>query len=124
MLKVHVHVQQSKVFCTYEGTTGRTYRAVVVTPYRLTAANRPGPYVPRDGRIVTIAGTGYHGQAQNNPTSTTAAGLEQSKAQIFGGDVAVGLLVTYQGTALRGVLQLSEAAKLADLVGKRLGRSR
>lgn len=98
------------------------FRAVVVSPQRLTAANGPAQYQTRNGPVAHIAGPGYRGQAQNDSSSTQEAGLEQSNAQIVSGKVIVRLLVTYNGTGLRGVPQLREVATLGDYVGRRLAR--
>lgn len=124
VLDVHARVKHAPSFCTYQGTRNHVFRAVVVTPQHLTATVRPRPYQTRYGQIVEIAGVGYHGQAQDDPPTTGAAGLEQSKAQIVSGDVLVQVFVSYHGLGLRGVSQLREVATLADHAGRRLARAR
>ena len=124
MLDVHVRVTRSRLSCTFQGTRDQVFRAVVVSPQRLTAATRPAQYEARHGRIVQIAGPGYHGQAQNDSSAGQASGLAQSNAQIVSGEVIVRLLVTYHTTGLRGVPQLREVAMLGDAVGRRVARDR
>ena len=87
------------------------FRAVVVSPPRLTAATRRALYEARKGPIVRIAGSGYHGQAQSDPAAAQAAsGLEQSTAQIVSGEVIVRLLVTYHRGASRSRTSVGERA--------------
>jgi hypothetical protein len=124
VLDVHARVKRAPSFCTYQGTRNHMFRAVVVTPQRLTAALRPVPFQARYGPIVRIAGPGYRGQAQNDAPSQTGPSADQAKAQVISGNVIVRLLVTYQDPALRQVPQLREVATLADLVGRRLARPR
>jgi hypothetical protein len=120
VLGVRARVQGSPGFCTHQGTREGVFRSVVATPLRLAAT----PLVPSNatgGRIVQIGGSGYRGQAQNDPP--TASGLAQSKAQLVVGDIVVHLLVTYHSGALVGVPQLREAMTLASDVGRRLARA-
>lgn len=127
VLAVHVHVTRSQSSCAFQGTRGQVFRAVVVSPQRLTAATRPAQYQTSGGPIVQIAGPGYQGEAQNDSSTASAgqaSGLAQSNAHVVGGEVVVRLLVTYHTTALRGVPQLREVVTLGDYVGRRLARSR
>ena len=125
VLDVHVRVKRSRFSCALQGTRAHVFRAVVVSPQRLTAATRPTQYERRDGRIAQIAGPGYRGQAQNDAAAAQgASGLAQSSAQIVSGDVVVWLLVTYHTGGLRGVPQLREVAVLAAQAGKRLAQAR
>ena len=124
VLDVHIHIRRAQSFCTYQGTRNHVFRAVVVTPQRLTAAARPRPFQTRYGRIVEIAGRGYRGQAQNDQPSQGGPSSDQAKAQVISGNVVVRLLVTYQDPALRQVSQLREVATLADHAGKRQARAR
>ena len=125
VLDVGVRVKRSRFACAFQGTRDQVFRAVVVSPQRLTAAARPAPFEASNGRIVQIAGRGYRGQVQNDAAAEQAAsGLAQSHAQIVSGNVIVRLLVTYHTAGLRGVPQLREAATLADQAGKRLVRAR
>lgn len=121
VLGVHIRVQP-RFFCTYEGTKNHVFRAVVVTPQRVTVAVHSARFDPRHGPTVQIAGHGYSGQAQDDPPSITASGLDQSNGAVLSGKVFVRLLVTYHTYRLRGVSQLQEVATLADRVGRRLAR--
>ncbi|MFZ0387796.1 MAG: hypothetical protein WAL22_19185 [Solirubrobacteraceae bacterium] len=123
VLGVHIRVQRAPSFCTYQGTRNHVFRAVVVTPLRVTAAARPIPFQSRYGPIVRIAGRGYRGQAQNDQPSLNGASSDQAKAQVVSGTVLVRLLVTYHDPALRQVSQVHEVATLADQVGTRLARA-
>ena len=125
VLDVHVLVKRSRLSCAFQGTRGQVFRAVVVSPQRLTAATRPARYEAGNGPIVKIGGPGYRGQAQNDPVAGgQASGLAQSNAQIVSGHVFVRLLATYHTTALRGAPQPREVTKLGEYVGGRLARHR
>jgi hypothetical protein len=122
VLDIPVRVRHARFFCTYEGTKDHVFRAVVVTPQRVTAVADPTRFDPRHGPTAQIAGHGYSGHALDDPPSITAAGLHQSNAAVVSGKILVRLLVTYHTYKLRGVSQLHEVATLADRVGRQLAQ--
>jgi hypothetical protein len=125
VLDVRIRVKRAPSFCTYEGTRNHVFRAVVVTPVRLTAAARPVPFQAKYGAIVAVAGPGYRGQAQNDqPSQSGQSAGDQAKAQVTSGKVFVRLLVTYHDAALSQVSQVREVATLAHQAGRRLARMR
>jgi hypothetical protein len=88
----------------------------------VTVAVHSTRFGPRYGPTVQIAGHGYRGQAQDDSSSISASGLDQSNAAVVSGKAFVRLLVTYHTDRLPGVSQLQEVASLADRVGRRLAR--
>ena len=71
VLHVRVRLKRAPSFCTYQGTRHHVFRAVTVTPQRLTATVRPVAFQAKYGPIVAVAGPGYRGQAQNDLPSSS-----------------------------------------------------
>lgn len=123
VLGVRVRIHRSPAFCTYQGTHDHVFRAVVVTPQRV-SARRPMAFDRRLGPITPIVGRGYRGEAQDSPPGENAPTLDQAKAQVTSGSVGVRLFVTYNAGSLHRVSQVGEVAALARRVGRRLARTR